>query len=591
MPTKKRPEKKRDPDEWKQWLWKCGRCYTIRTPLEGYCPECGSPEFELLPNTQADCSVTFDDDRMSLRFTQFSPADYQMFLRAKALPEYEVVFNNDDESYTITAPARFAGMLGIEAAAVDRAELELSDFLWDDQTAITRMALAAKRFACWSDCGLGKTIIGLEWARHVTHRTGRPVLIFTLNEIVDQWIDEARSFYGDGLEVLRLESRQDMRRWAAGEIDGPPLAITNYEKMNPDESGQVVNELRNMGGVVLDESDRLKGGGGKQKWALIKSCKGIEYKLSLTATPAPNDTMEFASQASFLEKMRTDADIIWTYFHRDPKSHRWTVKRHAREAFFRFMASWSIYVRDPRRFGWRKDHPDVPTPVIQLHEIGLTEGQRQEIHRSEDGADSQMLMFRSRDANAIERGKMSQVAKGFRYLKGEAAGKYRLIDSKKPRYVADLIRKEMKAGLQGIVWTVFDAEAELLLEACAKLKRIGILTGKTKPEDRRQILKDFKRGKIKWLISRASMLGYGMNFQHVGAMIFSGWNDSYVAYYQAVRRAVRTGQTRNVRVHIPVIPELEMDMLENIFSKEARNLADIEEMEHNYIAAMKEIAA
>ena len=47
-------EKKRDPDEWKRWLWKCNRCYEIRTPLVGYCPECGSPEFTLIARTEAE---------------------------------------------------------------------------------------------------------------------------------------------------------------------------------------------------------------------------------------------------------------------------------------------------------------------------------------------------------------------------------------------------------------------------------------------------------------------------------------------------------------------------------------------------------
>lgn len=43
------PEKKPDPNEWMNWFWRCNRCYVIRTPLVGYCPRCGSPEFALLP--------------------------------------------------------------------------------------------------------------------------------------------------------------------------------------------------------------------------------------------------------------------------------------------------------------------------------------------------------------------------------------------------------------------------------------------------------------------------------------------------------------------------------------------------------------
>lgn len=41
-------EKKADPDEYKLWLWKCNGCNTIRSPLVGYCQQCGSPEFSLI---------------------------------------------------------------------------------------------------------------------------------------------------------------------------------------------------------------------------------------------------------------------------------------------------------------------------------------------------------------------------------------------------------------------------------------------------------------------------------------------------------------------------------------------------------------
>src|SRR3990167_11402603 len=120
-------------------------------------------------------------------------------------------------------------------------------------------------------------------------------------------------------------------------------------------------EMRRLSGVAFDESSRLKGGGGVIKWHLIRSCRGIEYKLSATATPAPNDTMEYASQASFLEKLRNEGEILWTYFSRD-KYGTWSVKPHAREAFYRFMASWSIYLRDPKDYGFNDILATLPPP-------------------------------------------------------------------------------------------------------------------------------------------------------------------------------------------------------------------------------------
>lgn len=360
-------------------------------------------------------AITFADDRMQVRFNRFGLPAYSLFLKCKALPESACEFDPSDESYTLSAPARFAEMLGVTRPAV-RDVHPLADFLFDDQRELVRLALECKRFALWCQCGWGKTPSGIEWARQVVLRTGGRVLITTINDIVGEWIREAAKFYGDSLKLHRIASRADMREWMQhGE---PGIAITNYEKWNPDGlADQIVNEARFLAGAVVDEN-RLKTGGGKQKWALGKSMKGIEYKLTLTATPAPNDTMEFASQAMWLEKMRTEQDIIWTFFTRDQKTHRWAVKPHARAAFFEFMSSWSVYVNDPKRYGWRLGQPDVPKPDYRIVEISATPEQLDLARTAAANVQTgQMSLVPPNETNVIQRLKLSQIAKGFRYRK------------------------------------------------------------------------------------------------------------------------------------------------------------------------------
>ncbi len=586
--------------------------------------------------------VRIDGEELSVTFDRFDRAAYELFLRVKRLPEYRIRTNDTDLTYEVTAPARFAHLLG---AAVDRTSqgmLPMPSFLLDDQRAIVRMALEAKRFADWKDCGLGKTLDALEWSRQVNHITGGRVLIVTLNDLVDQFVAEARKFYGGDLTIARLDSREAMREWCAkgsiaGESNTAAIAITNYEKFNHrGEADQVVHELRHLAGIVLDESSRLKTGGGKQKWALIKSSRGIAYKLSCTATPAPNEYMEFASQASWLEKLRNADEILWTYFTRDPKTHRWTIKEHAKKAFFEFMAGWSIYVRDPRKYGWRDGVPMPPEPTYFVHEIGITPAQREfvldfnaksPLAAGDESGTAQMF---AGTVNAIANTKLSQAAKGFVYVndddaraelrsnakafEGESvtfgggesscdavdgaivAGKpVRLIDSLKPGIVADLIVREVFDGHRVLVWTVFDAETVLLQEAIsAAVKQrkkvtcdpqVGVLTGATAKRSRAEILDRFKAGGMDVLISRAGMLGYGQNFQACTSMVFYGWTFSYEQFYQALRRAFRFGQTQSLRVHLPIIPELEGQMYDAIVRKQGQHEAAIAEMEANYIAA------
>lgn len=136
-----------------------------------------------------------------------------------------------------------------------------------------------------------------------------------------------------------------------------------------------------------------------------------------------------------------------------------------------------------------------------------------------------------------------------------------------------------------LVWTVFDEETRILAEALAGLPGVEALTGKTKAADRAAILDRFRRGETRVLLSVATVLGFGMNLQCVTAMVFSGFSDSFEALYQAVRRAVRFGQTERVRVHFPVVEALEGDSYQNLQRKQAAHDRAVREMEDNYLAA------
>jgi hypothetical protein len=299
--------------------------------------------------------ITTSGETLQIQFNAFGPDQYDLFLRAKRLPESSLDYDYSSDTYTIETHARYASLLGVKEQSEEKGWLPMPDFLFEHQAEIVKLALKAKTFAVWADCGLGKTNIQLEFGRQVNSLTNGRSLILTLPEVAVQTIEECDRFYGKDLPILFLETKTDMIRWCEKGDNVYKLAITNYEKMNPDKDrGQIISEMKNLSALIVDEN-RLKGGGGKQKWAIIKSSKGIPYKMSGTATPAPNDYIEFASQASFLERMRSENEIIWTFFQKDKDTGEWTVKRHAQKAFFEWMCAWSIYVRDPRAYGWSFD--------------------------------------------------------------------------------------------------------------------------------------------------------------------------------------------------------------------------------------------
>lgn len=524
---------------------------------------------------------TVADGRVSVRFEPpFDLDAYQLFIATKRLPESDIAFDWRADAYTVSAPDRFARLLGVAGAREERPSLPFGGHLFDYQAAIVARALDARRFALWADTGLGKTAMFLEWARQVEVRTDGRVLIISPLQIIEQTRDECARFYLDvAARMHRITTREELIAWAAA--PGRGLAIVNPEKL----IAGVIPELRHLAGLVLDESSILKTGGGVIKWNLIKSARGIEYKLSCTATPAPNEVMEYASQASFLEKLRADGDILWTFFARDAHGN-WRVKPHAREAFYRFMASWSIYLRDPAHYGWADILASLPDPEILEYRLDLTSEQHEHVIRVR--AETGSGLFGTERMGVRERSKLSQLAKGFLYGEGKVVER---VSSAKPGFVADIVRAEVAAGHKVLVWTVFDEESEILAELLAGgAFTVATLHGSMAQEARQPVIEAFRTGQTDVLVTKAALVGHGLNFQACRAMVFSGFDDSFERMYQAVRRAYRFGQTETVRVHVPYVPELEGLIFENVRAKEAAFLRDVAEAEAQYIAALERAA-
>jgi len=199
-------------------------------------------------------------------------------------------------------------------------------------------------------------------------------------------------------------------------------------------------------------------------------------------------------------------------------------------------------------------------------------------------------LFAEDRMSATERMKLAQAARGFQY---RGTGKERtvdLIDSIKPERVVQWAFDEVRAGRQVLVWTTFDEEGEIIGRMCGWDPAMGtataILTGSQPQEERQAILDRFRSGETRCLISKPSLIGYGLNLQFVTSMIFSGIDDSMERRYQAIRRAYRFGQTQPVHVYTPYIPELEGAMFTNVARKEARFLEEVAAQERHYRQAL-----
>lgn len=232
----------------------------------------------------------------------------------------------------------------LENSGFDVDKSELNPLMFDFQKDIVRWALKKGRSAIFADCGMGKTLMQLEWAKKI----GGKVLIVAPLSVTTQTQREGKKF---GYEVTICESQADVK-------DG--INITNYEKLDKFECN-VFN------GVVLDESSILKSFTGKIRTQIIDYFQKTPYKLACTATPAPNDFMELGNHSEFLGIM-TRTEMLSMYFvHDGGQTSKWRLKRHAESIFWQWMASWAVFIDNPANLGYEVEGYELPE--LHVHEI------------------------------------------------------------------------------------------------------------------------------------------------------------------------------------------------------------------------------
>jgi hypothetical protein len=386
----------------------------------------------------------------------------------------------------------------------------------------------------------------LEFARHVSDA----VLIVSPLMVIRQTIAEAERFFGSdhGIRQVRSGDLQDWLRRPTG------IAITNYEAIT-DEL-----EVGKLNALIIDESSMLKSHYGKWGRKIIDMGRGVEYKLSLTGTPAPNDRIEYANQAVFLDSANTVNEFLARYFvNRGQTNDRWELKPHALRPFYRSISHWCIFLTNPATYGWKDNTSPLPPINVHVHEIGLTTAQQKAVR------ETTQLLFARCAGGITSRSKLARIAKGSH--NGER------IETNKNEFIRNLIATWPDEST--IVWCRYNQEQD---DVSAALDGCLSMSGATPYDERDRMIEDFKAGRRRVLVSKGKVLGFGLNLQVATRQVFSTCQDSYEEFYQCVKRSNRFGAKRPLNVHMP-ITEVEMPMMENVLRKAHRVALDAAEQE------------
>lgn len=379
--------------------------------------------------------------------------------------------------------------------------LWMPDFLFDFQKRLTEWAIRKGRSAIFADCGLGKTPMQLVWAQNVVQKTNRPVLILTPLAVSGQTLEEADKF---GIEA---------RRAIIG-TSPTMIQVANYEKLHHFDA-------RNYAGIVCDESSILKNFRGQRKSEITEFMRQVPYRLLCTATAAPNDFIELGTSSEALGYLG-HMDMLSRFFTHtrgfgmnDIRRDKWELKGYAQEPFWKWVTSWAIAARSPSDLGFDDDGFILPEMHEQEFVIQAT-------------TPAPGMLF---DIPAVTFYEERELRRRTTQERCEAAAE-----------------RVAENGATSMVWCNLNDEGNLLEKLIPYSVQVA---GRHPDEQKEEAARWFVHGadEKRVLISKPSIFGFGLNFQHCQHMTYFPTH-SYEQYYQASRRLWRFGQTGDVFVDI-----------------------------------------
>lgn len=379
----------------------------------------------------------------------------------------------------------------------------IPDGMFDYQRYVTEYTIRKGRCAVFLDTGLGKTLIELTTAVNYVRHTNKPVLIITPLAVAFQFISEAEKFGIDDIEYSK-DGAYTKR-----------IVVCNYERLayfNPSDFDC----------VILDESSILKNFGGAIKASITTFLKKVNYRYLFTATPSPNDFIELGTSSEALGYMGY-MDMLGKFFANNENNIRpqdigtkFYLKPHAKEAFFRWVGSWSISMRKPSDIGFSDDMHTLPALIKNYHSVKNDKNWV---------INGQILMF------SIVAQRMSEVRE------------------EQKMTIENRVSKAVELAAchdTSVYWVNFNDEGDLIEEIDADAVQIY---GSMFLERKEEILFDFAKGNIKRLITKPKITAFGLNWQHCNHTVYFP-TFSFEQYYQAIRRFWRFGQKRDVVVDI-----------------------------------------
>ena len=394
----------------------------------------------------------------------------------------------------------------------------VSDHLYRYQKEIVNKALNAGSFGIFADTGTGKTIIGLEIAKHYN----KTLVLCPLSVIETAWIDDCHRFYPD-TDIVNVwgASASERRRKLAEAHD---IYVMNYESFKI-----IKNDISKakFDCIIIDESSVMKTMSSQITTMLLDIAPKIPHRFVLSGCPTPNHNSEIFPQMKFV-----DADVFGNnyygflarYFHQDMANpHHWYQTDDDKERYYARLSEKSVFLQ-------KDDCVELPDKVFTIRKYVMPKKQREVYDSLLHNIQTHINQWSKFEFTARLM-KLREACSGFVIHKDQSIESF---ESGKENLLREVLGELPKQPI--IVWCQFQHEINSLA------KQFGgvALTSTTKKRD--DIIRAFKNNEIELLFTHPQLIGKGLTFTNCTYNIYYSLSYSYEEFKQSQDRIHRIGQ-------------------------------------------------
>lgn len=378
--------------------------------------------------------------------------------------------------------------------------LWLPDTLFDFQRHLVEWAIRKGRAAVFADCGMGKSLLELVFAENVVRKTNGRALIATPLAVAPQFVKEGEKF---GVEVTHSRD---------GKVKKPGVYVTNCERLH-------LFDRDDFDCFIMDESSGLKDFDGKRKAEVTEFMRTLPYRGLYTATAAPNDYDELGTSSEALGELGY-MDMVGKFFRKETSKDylgwgrtKYRLRAYAERGFWQWVCSWARACRKPSDLGFADGRFELPPLVCREHNVTPTRGPSDRLFDT-----------------------------GARSLPEQREEQRRSLAERCSK-VADLVNG---TGQPAVCWAHLNDEGDALEELIPDAIQVS---GSDSDDEKEEKLAAFASGQARVLVTKPTIAGYGLNWQHCAHQTYFP-SHSFEQWYQGVRRCWRFGQTRPVTVDV-----------------------------------------